>query len=367
MEAIKSDKKIPFSSYQIENNINDLKEKLRKDTMFFYQQLYSKNTISEKLIHDKSWKELEENIADIIKEVLILLEDILINLAFNTEPAKLPNEGTYQLTDAIHRDLHSGNILYRKYTNGWYIGDLGFCGPIDKPLKSVYGNIPYIAPEVVLGKKELMVQCWDADPLKRPDAGTLLDKFQEIHKPYHYNKNEENHNISDTNDIKLTKIMEYADGVLRNYLRDNFDKLAWRDKYNMAFQLACAVSFIHDKGIVHRDLHSGNLLIHQGVIKLADFGLSKRIEASTNQSKVFGEIPYVDPKCFIIERKNDNTSQQYTLNEKSDVYSVGVLLWELSSGRPPFYIKDEVYDIGLSIEISKGVRERIVPGTPEDY
>ncbi|CAI2201706.1 12506_t:CDS:1, partial [Funneliformis geosporum] len=49
--------------------------------------------------------------------------------------------------DAIHRDLHSGNILYKKYTNNWYIGDLGFCGPIDKPLKSAYGNLPYIAPE----------------------------------------------------------------------------------------------------------------------------------------------------------------------------------------------------------------------------
>ncbi|CAI2165313.1 9942_t:CDS:1 [Funneliformis geosporum] len=125
------------------------------------------------------------------------------------------------------RDLHSGNILYRKYTNEWYICDLGFCGPIDKPLKSAYGNLPYIAPEVIFGKesskasdiysigmlmweisseqppfacfdhnydlvmnivngmrpnivsnipleyKKLMIQCWDADPLKRPDALTL--------------------------------------------------------------------------------------------------------------------------------------------------------------------------------------------------
>ncbi|CAI2168597.1 20059_t:CDS:2 [Funneliformis geosporum] len=55
--------------------------------------------------------------------------------------------------DAIHRDLHSGNILYSKYTNRWYIGDLGFCGPIDKPLKSVYGNLPYIAPEVIFGQE----------------------------------------------------------------------------------------------------------------------------------------------------------------------------------------------------------------------
>src|SRR5437016_4602963 len=50
---------------------------------------------------------------------------------------------------AIHRDLHSGNILYREY---WSISDLGFCGPVDKSPTSIYGNLPYIAPEVFSGK-----------------------------------------------------------------------------------------------------------------------------------------------------------------------------------------------------------------------
>jgi len=54
------------------------------------------NTIPDKLIHDGSWKESEEKIADVIKEVLILLEDIWINPAFNSEFAKSLNEGTYQ-------------------------------------------------------------------------------------------------------------------------------------------------------------------------------------------------------------------------------------------------------------------------------
>ncbi|CAI2175182.1 11157_t:CDS:2 [Funneliformis geosporum] len=161
--------------------------------------------------------------------------------------------------------------------------------------------------------------------------------------------------------------MEYADGgSLRNYLKENFDNLTWDDKCKFALQLASAVSCLHDEGIVHRDLHSGNILIRQGIIKLADFGLSKRIEAATNQSKIFGVIPYVDPKCFI-RRTSDNSSRKYTLDEKSDVYSLGVILWEISSGRPPFYVKDEEYDIGLAINISQGLRESIVPDTPEDY
>jgi serine/threonine protein kinase len=49
--------------------------------------------------------------------------------------------------------------------------------------------------------------------------------------------------------------MEYANsGSLQNYLEKNFDKLTWDDKYDMAYQLACAVSCLHNEGVVHRDL-----------------------------------------------------------------------------------------------------------------
>ncbi|PKC64826.1 kinase-like protein [Rhizophagus irregularis] len=49
--------------------------------------------------------------------------------------------------NSIHRDLHSGNILYSEFNDHWRISDLGFCGPADKPSTSIYGNLPYIAPE----------------------------------------------------------------------------------------------------------------------------------------------------------------------------------------------------------------------------
>ena len=97
---------------------------------------------------------------------------------------------------------------------------------------------------------------------------------------------------------------------------------------------------------------------------MADFGLSKRIEedASESMSKLFGVIPYVDPKSFSRKRNNNN---KYSINEKSDIYSIGVLLWEISSGQPPFC--NEPYDISLAIEISRGLRETPIPNTPEDY
>jgi hypothetical protein len=101
---------------------------------------------------------------------------------------------------------------------------------------------------------------------------------------------------------------------------------------------------------------------------LADFGLSKRIGASSNvQSKLFGMVPYVDPKSFNRRRNKNNQTQIYSLNEKSDVYSIGVLLWEISSGQPPFDAEDEQYDVSLILEISQGLRETVVPDTPKEY
>ena len=91
--------------------------------------------------------------------------------------------------------------------------------------------------------------------------------------------------------------------------------------------------------------------------------MSKRIEeASKTQSDLFGVVPYIDPK-----RLNSNNLIPYSLNKKSDVYSIGVLLWEISSGQSPFYVEGESYGFSLALQIVQGHRETIVPDTPADY
>ncbi|CAB4393313.1 unnamed protein product [Rhizophagus irregularis] len=158
---------------------------------------------------------------------------------------------------------------------------------------------------------------------------------------------------------KYSFVMEYANnGTLNTYLKEHFSELDWTDKYQLASQLASAVEFLHEEDIIHRDLHGNNILIHQKSIKLADFGLSKKIVEASSNTSVLGVIPYVDPKSF-------NDKEKYKLNKKSDVYSVGVLLWQISSGHRPFHEDD--YGPSLMLSILNGKREKIIDGTPVRY
>ncbi|RIA80725.1 hypothetical protein C1645_838182 [Glomus cerebriforme] len=181
-------------------------------------------------------------------------------------------------------------------------------------------------------------------------------------------------------ETEYSLVLEYADsGTLKAYLSNHFNKLDWNDNYQLTLQLASAVEYMHNHNIIHRDLHANNILIHQKKIKIADFGLSKKIVELSNTSKIaessitskiFGVIPYVDPKSFNNQYNFCNKCENYKLNKKSDVYSVGVLMWQISSGRRPFYAfyaEGVEYDTSLALAIQGGKREKIIDGTPVEY
>ncbi|GBC11176.2 kinase-like domain-containing protein [Rhizophagus irregularis DAOM 181602=DAOM 197198] len=102
--------------------------------------------------------------------------------------------------NSIHRDLHSGNVLYSQYADSWCISDLGFCGPADKSSK-INGVRPRIVPGTPLEYENLIKQCWDADSLKRPNINTLLYEISEINASFQNvsNESQANNNLNKSN------------------------------------------------------------------------------------------------------------------------------------------------------------------------
>src|SRR3954449_4315918 len=89
---------------------------------------------------------------------------------------------------------------------------------------------------------------------------------------------------------------------------------------------------------------------------IADFGLSKQSSEISSNSLLLGMPAYIDPQCYI--------KVHYNRNEKSDIYSLGVLFWEISSGKPPFY---KIPSLNISLIIVNGIRETPIENTPFEY
>ncbi|RHZ82457.1 hypothetical protein Glove_109g150 [Diversispora epigaea] len=155
---------------------------------------------------------------------------------------------------------------------------------------------------------------------------------------------------------KCYLVLQYAeDDNLRNYLENNFENLDWKTKIKMAQDITNGLCYMHKANIVHRDLHSKNVLVHKGKLLITDLGISKLLDSNSN-SFGGGMCAYSDPKYL-----RDLT---YKRSKASDIYSLGVLFWELSSGRPPF---NNLPSLEIYRLIISGKREQPVNGTPEDY
>ncbi|GBB98873.1 hypothetical protein RclHR1_03350004 [Rhizophagus clarus] len=157
---------------------------------------------------------------------------------------------------------------------------------------------------------------------------------------------------------KYSLVLEYADGgTLRDYLRNDAITFEWKHQLKFAKEIASAILWLHDdRGIVHGDLHPNNILIHKDTTKVSDFGRSFEKEKDCYNKGVLGVIPYMDPRTF-------NQETTYKINEKCDIYSLGVLFWELTSRSSPFNYETREDHISLMLDILSGLREESIPIT----
>ncbi|KAK3830518.1 MAG: kinase-like domain-containing protein [Linnemannia elongata] len=154
-------------------------------------------------------------------------------------------------------------------------------------------------------------------------------------------------------------------GTLHSYLLNFHPHLTWPDRYNLAMDIALGLRYLHHKGIRHRQLHSASVLIDDnGSAVLSDFGNSRDSEVASSREHTT-RMAYLAP-----ERLSKN-GQRYA--NEADIYSLGMVFWEISSGRPPFedLITPENIQNGALVSLAQNIvsgrRERPVKGTDPTF
>ncbi len=124
--------------------------------------------------------------------------------------------------------------------------------------------------------------------------------------------------------------MEFVDGESLDKIMSRRGRIEWEEVVRLGRQLCAALQHAHDKGIVHRDLKPSNIMVlKDGTVKLTDFGIAKDLDRTsiTEVNCTVGTASYMSPEQCRGERD---------LTSKSDLYSLGIMFYELLTGKKPF-------------------------------
>ncbi len=173
-----------------------------------------------------------------------------------------------------------------------------------------------------------------------------------------------NDNIVKVFDVSVSEsiqyiVMEFVEGIsLADYIEKSGGKLKWKIAVFFAEQILSALSHAHEKGVVHRDIKPHNIMLMQnGSIKVMDFGIARlsRSDSRTMTEKAIGSVHYISPE----QAKGDTT------DPKADIYSVGVMLYEMLTGMLPFEA-DSAVSVAIKQISDTAIRPRdIDPEIPE--
>jgi serine/threonine protein kinase len=150
--------------------------------------------------------------------------------------------------------------------------------------------------------------------------------------------------------------MSYAKkGSLRKCLSDIY-KFEWQNKLQLLKKIISGLKVIHKSNLTHCDFHDGNILISDDYneIFIIDLGLCKPID-DNEVNEIYGVLPYMAPEIL---RNNPYT-------QASDIYSFSMIMWEFTSGIPPFNYK--AHDHHLVLNICEEERPEIIENTPKCY
>jgi len=151
--------------------------------------------------------------------------------------------------------------------------------------------------------------------------------------------------------------MQYANnGNILSYLDRHINKLTWKMKLENLRGIAGYLDIIHSAGLVHCDLHGGNIVMnHYNYPLICDFGLSQSVNSHKSNSIIRGVLPFIAPEVF----------HTCKFTQKSDVYSFGIIIYLMATGEPPF--RDREFDRELVCRIMDGLRPSMPDSVPEEY
>ncbi|GBC01760.1 hypothetical protein RclHR1_04320001 [Rhizophagus clarus] len=143
-------------------------------------------------------------------------------------------------------------------------------------------------------------------------------------------------------------------GNLRNYLNTSECYINYGSKIDKLQQIARGLLDIHNAGLVHKDFHSGNILIDEDLSFISDLGMCQPAnkKQTAKEEGIFGVLPYVAPEIL--------RGHQYT--KAADIYSFGIIMNEFLSEEIPF--NDIPHDKFLAFKIYKGLRQNISENIP---